>query len=53
VEVIHEHRGFVDRCGGRGSLLGGDFVECDKDAWVNTATIVHEGSVDGLDSGGS
>jgi hypothetical protein len=35
------------------SLFGGDFVECDKDAWVVTTAIVHEGSVDGLDSGGS
>ncbi len=34
-------------------MLGGDLIECNEDAWVDTTAIIHEGSVDGLDSGGA
>ena len=48
--VIHEHLGLgVGGLSGMG-LLGGDFIDGWKHAWVDDACIVKECSIDGLDA---
>ena len=53
VEVVHEHGGSGDGVGHWGGLFGCDFVECWENTWVACAAIIHEGAIDGLDSGGA
>ena len=51
VEVVHEHCGSGSGAGCGGGLFGCDFVECWENTWVACTAIIHEGVIDGLDSG--
>jgi hypothetical protein len=42
-----------DRVGCWGGLFCGNFIKGWEDAWVTSSAIVHEGAINGLDSGGA
>ena len=46
--VVHQHLRFLDGVGGGRSLLGADFIECNKHGGVNVARDVGKGSGDAL-----
>ena len=51
--VIHEHLGLGVGSFSGMSLLGGDFIDGRKHAWVDAACIVKECSIDRLDALGA